>query len=90
MTLSYTCLTLSYKLKLIFERQEIVLLMAGVEGGFAWHGQSGMEAGGGLAERGLPEQRLGRERRRENDAQPVNRFLCQISLMKSSRSTLEK
>ncbi|MPC37101.1 hypothetical protein E2C01_030575 [Portunus trituberculatus] len=37
-TVSYTCLTLSYKLKLIFERQEIVLLRSGAESGFVRHG----------------------------------------------------
>ncbi|MPC36119.1 hypothetical protein E2C01_029567 [Portunus trituberculatus] len=51
--MSYTCLTLSYKVKLIFERQEIVLLRAGAGGGFARDGQSGMEAGGAMAKRGL-------------------------------------
>ncbi|MPD01530.1 hypothetical protein E2C01_097062 [Portunus trituberculatus] len=33
-TVSYTYLTLSYKLKFNFERQEIVLLRAGAGGGF--------------------------------------------------------
>ncbi|MPC54833.1 hypothetical protein E2C01_048762 [Portunus trituberculatus] len=35
MTLSYTYLTLSYKVNLIFEIQEIVLLRAGAGGGFS-------------------------------------------------------
>ncbi|MPC37729.1 hypothetical protein E2C01_031218 [Portunus trituberculatus] len=60
-TVTYTCLTLSYKLKLIFERQEIVLLRAGAGGGFVRHGRSSMEARGGKAERGLPGRRIGRE-----------------------------
>ncbi|MPC60212.1 hypothetical protein E2C01_054251 [Portunus trituberculatus] len=46
-------------LKLIFERQEIVLLGAGAGGGFVRHGRVSIEAGGGTAEHGLPGRRLG-------------------------------
>ncbi|MPC47813.1 hypothetical protein E2C01_041571 [Portunus trituberculatus] len=48
-------------LKLIFERQEIVLLRAGAGGGFVRHGRSGVEAGGGMVEHGLPGRQVGRE-----------------------------
>ncbi|MPC67763.1 hypothetical protein E2C01_061946 [Portunus trituberculatus] len=60
-TVSYTCFTLSYKLKLIFERQVTVTLRAGAGGGFVWHGRNGVEAGNGTAERDLPGRQLGRD-----------------------------
>ncbi|MPC68424.1 hypothetical protein E2C01_062625 [Portunus trituberculatus] len=60
-TVSYTCLKLSYKLKLIFERQEIVLLRARAGGGFVRQGRSGVEAGGGTVEHGLLGRWLGQE-----------------------------
>ncbi|MPC16726.1 hypothetical protein E2C01_009560 [Portunus trituberculatus] len=68
-TVSYTCLTLSYELKLIFEKWEIVLLRAGAGSGFARHDRSSVEAGGGTAECGLPGCQLGREWCRLSDAQ---------------------
>ncbi|MPC78760.1 hypothetical protein E2C01_073256 [Portunus trituberculatus] len=65
MTLSYTYLTLSYKLKFVFERQEIVLLRAGAGGGFAQHGRSGMEPRGGTVEHGCLDDSWGESKTEE-------------------------